>query len=336
MRERFDGRVPMLVNGVNSVGRAREWLAEPEAGPAPAAIEAEPCTLADWPLVAFDGTIVACGNDDVVDGPAPAHLRLGHADTDGWPEIRERCVTSRDAARDPHVRARSTSADRDSARRGRLQRLLHDVPAALGRPGARAARVEAVMARPSAAFLDASRCSRWSTGGRARRSRAAFGMAALRRLVMLGAPEASASMASPSLGWGEIEAIRTSAAARRCCSSPTAARSAARTARSTRAADSPTITDFELFGEILDWICEQDALEVVGISGGEPFVERRGLTLAVRRFTDAGKRVVLYTSGVWATRPQPPAWIAEVLDRATTVCLSTDAFHEEGVADATT
>jgi organic radical activating enzyme len=97
--------------------------------------------------------------------------------------------------------------------------------------------------------------------------------------------------------------------------------------------DSPTIADFELFGEILDWICEQVGLEVVGISGGEPFVERRGLTLAVRRFTEAGKRVVLYTSGVWATRPEPPAWIAEMLDRATTVCLSTDAYHEAGVPD---
>jgi organic radical activating enzyme len=97
--------------------------------------------------------------------------------------------------------------------------------------------------------------------------------------------------------------------------------------------DSPTIADFELFDGILDWICEQDTFEVVGISGGEPFVERRGLTLAVRRITDAGKRVVLYTSGVWATRPRPPAWIAEMLERATTVCLSTDAYHEAGVPD---
>jgi len=97
--------------------------------------------------------------------------------------------------------------------------------------------------------------------------------------------------------------------------------------------DSPTITDFELFEQILDWICEQDGLEVVGISGGEPFVERRGLTLAVRRFTDAGKRVVLYTSGVWATRVRPLPWIVEMLERATTVCLSTDAYHETGVSD---
>jgi organic radical activating enzyme len=99
--------------------------------------------------------------------------------------------------------------------------------------------------------------------------------------------------------------------------------------------DSPTITNFELFGEILDWICDQELLDVVGISGGEPFVERRGLLLAARRITAAGKRLVIYTSGAWGTRPQAPAWIAEVLDRSSTVFLSTDAFHQEGVADST-
>jgi len=96
--------------------------------------------------------------------------------------------------------------------------------------------------------------------------------------------------------------------------------------------DSPTITNFVLFAQIVEWLAEHDH-DVVGVSGGEPFVERRGLSLAARRVTDAGKRLVVYTSGVWATRPQPPAWIADVLDRCTTVFLSTDAFHAEGVAD---
>jgi hypothetical protein len=96
--------------------------------------------------------------------------------------------------------------------------------------------------------------------------------------------------------------------------------------------DSPTIKDFELFGEIVEWLVAQDH-DVVGISGGEPFVERRGLSLAARRITEEGKHLVVYTSGVWATRPDPPAWIAGVLDRCTTVFLSTDAFHAEGVGD---
>jgi len=89
----FDGRVPMLVNDVNSVGRAAQWL-EKRHEPEHSMFDADPCTIAAWPLVAFDGTIVACGNDDVVDGPAPSHLRLGHADTEGWAEVRARCLTS--------------------------------------------------------------------------------------------------------------------------------------------------------------------------------------------------------------------------------------------------
>ncbi len=93
VRARFDGRIPMLVNGVNAVGRALEWL-EQGVSVAPRSADPEPCTLAAWPLVAFDGTIVACGNDDVVDGPAPDHLRLGHADTDGWGTVKRRALAS--------------------------------------------------------------------------------------------------------------------------------------------------------------------------------------------------------------------------------------------------
>jgi pyruvate-formate lyase-activating enzyme len=89
----FEGRVPMLVNGLNAYGRALDFLHKGEGG-RPPSTEIEPCTLAAWPLVAFDGTIVACGNDDVVDGPAPPHLRLGHADTHGWPAVRARCLAS--------------------------------------------------------------------------------------------------------------------------------------------------------------------------------------------------------------------------------------------------
>jgi pyruvate-formate lyase-activating enzyme len=87
----FEGRVPMLVNDVKSVGRAAQWLVPREEL---STMEADPCTLAAWPLVAFDGTIVACGNDDVVDGPAPPHLRLGHAATDRWRDVRARCLSS--------------------------------------------------------------------------------------------------------------------------------------------------------------------------------------------------------------------------------------------------
>lgn len=89
----FDGKVPMFVNSISSFGRAREWFT-PETLVQRASVDANPCGSAAWPLVAFDGTIVACGNDDVVAGPAPAHLRLGHAGTDDWGTIRARCLSS--------------------------------------------------------------------------------------------------------------------------------------------------------------------------------------------------------------------------------------------------
>lgn len=97
-------------------------------------------------------------------------------------------------------------------------------------------------------------------------------------------------------------------------------------------ATSPMITDFERFERIVDWIAGQFALEVVGISGGEPFVERRGLTLATSRFVAAGKRLVVFTSGVWAVG-QVPRWIHDVLNRLDCVYLSTDAFHARAIAD---
>jgi hypothetical protein len=78
---------------VVAFGRARAWFpGRARVGGADA--DPSPCGLATWPVVGFDGTVVACGNDDVIAGPTPAHLRLGHAAHDGWPTIRERCLRS--------------------------------------------------------------------------------------------------------------------------------------------------------------------------------------------------------------------------------------------------
>ncbi len=74
--------------------------------------------------------------------------------------------------------------------------------------------------------------------------------------------------------------------------------------------DSPRITDWALFGQIVDYLCDEPALEVVGISGGEPFVERRGLELLSARLEEAGKSQVVYTSGVWAAADQAPGWVS--------------------------
>jgi hypothetical protein len=108
VRREFGDRIPMLVTTVRPAGRARTWLRAPELGPPelPAAEAhvsglpvpgppAAPCELLSWPVVAFDGTIAACCNQDVLDTrPVPAHLRLGHVSTSTWPEIRRACVSS--------------------------------------------------------------------------------------------------------------------------------------------------------------------------------------------------------------------------------------------------
>lgn len=90
--------------------------------------------------------------------------------------------------------------------------------------------------------------------------------------------------------------------------------------------DSPTISDWELFDGLLREICNSQ-FSMVGITGGEPFSERRGLEMSVEALHDAGKSVILYTSGYWAG-PQLREWQARVLRRVDTAFLSTDIFHQ--------
>ena len=97
IRQAFDDRVPVLVAKLGAVGRAKEWYSQEHGrgNPHPSAYLApDPCAMATWPTVAFDGTIVACCNQDAVDGKAPPHLRLGHAAADTWPTVRARCESS--------------------------------------------------------------------------------------------------------------------------------------------------------------------------------------------------------------------------------------------------
>lgn len=98
-------------------------------------------------------------------------------------------------------------------------------------------------------------------------------------------------------------------------------------------ADSPTVADFSLFEDIVEWMCDAPELEVIGVSGGEPFVERRGLSLATERLAAAGKRVVIFTSGVWAGGGAAAPWIGETIARCCCIYLSTDAFHARAVGD---
>jgi hypothetical protein len=93
----------------------------------------------------------------------------------------------------------------------------------------------------------------------------------------------------------------------------------------------PCITDHRLFTEIVAGIGAEPGIEAVAISGGEPFAERRGLILAVDAFSDSGKDVVVFSSGYWASAPRRQRWITRVLERTSTVILSTDSFHQAAV-----
>ena len=106
VRRRFGNRVPMLVNEVRAVGRATSWAAAARivAGPQGAPDTSDraqdparvlPCAMAAWPVVASDGTVMACCGQDAVDlRPAPEHLLLGHIADDDWPTLRERALNS--------------------------------------------------------------------------------------------------------------------------------------------------------------------------------------------------------------------------------------------------
>ncbi|MFI6318904.1 hypothetical protein ACIBG8_15350 [Nonomuraea sp. NPDC050556] len=88
-RREFDDEVPMLVAPLRPVGRART-LPVPQAGTA----GPSPCEMAAWPLVTYDGTVLACCNENLVRAVRPPHLILGHADRDPWPVLRRRHLES--------------------------------------------------------------------------------------------------------------------------------------------------------------------------------------------------------------------------------------------------
>ncbi|ETK37750.1 radical SAM protein [Microbispora sp. ATCC PTA-5024] len=98
--------------------------------------------------------------------------------------------------------------------------------------------------------------------------------------------------------------------------------------------DGPTIRDRALFTEVVAGIGAIPELEVVAVSGGEPFAERWGLTRAVEGLHDSGKALVVFTSGYWASERSAPAWITRLLAKVSTVYLSTDGFHARGVTPA--
>ncbi|MER5639742.1 radical SAM protein [Kitasatospora sp. NPDC002227] len=93
VRRVFGADCPMLVNELRAVGRAAAWAGATRA-PAPDG-RPLPCAMAAWPVVAQDGLVLACCNQDTVDRrPAPAHLLLGSVGQDDWPTVRRRALDS--------------------------------------------------------------------------------------------------------------------------------------------------------------------------------------------------------------------------------------------------
>lgn len=96
----------------------------------------------------------------------------------------------------------------------------------------------------------------------------------------------------------------------------------------------PSISNRRQFELIVEEICNLKQLECVGISGGEPFVEKWGLLKAMDRLYAAKKNIVIYTSGVWAKNQDVPKWINDVLEKASSIILSTDIYHQEKIPEA--
>lgn len=92
VRSEFGERIPMLVNGLAHFGRARDWMARPERKE-PTNCTANPCSMAAWPVVGFDGKIAACGNDDAL-ARRPKHLIIGDVAVDDWETVRQRTMKS--------------------------------------------------------------------------------------------------------------------------------------------------------------------------------------------------------------------------------------------------
>ncbi|HEY5835758.1 radical SAM protein [Streptomyces sp.] len=95
IRQTFGAGTAVLVNEVRPFGRAASWAAARSAAADEGAGRLAPCAMAAWPVIGFDGTVLACCNQDTVDRrPVPPHLRLGHIAESSWPEVRHRATGS--------------------------------------------------------------------------------------------------------------------------------------------------------------------------------------------------------------------------------------------------
>jgi hypothetical protein len=261
VRREFGDRVPMLVSTVRAAGRARSWLTgpapaglapdgPPPAGPPPAGAgtcagagrgplpRAAPCDLAAWPVVGFDGAITACCNPDVTDagetGGPPAHLRLGHVAGTTWPQVRRACESSpvlRGLRTEGPVRlaGRLAASERPGASYCGTCRSLAERPGLLRRAEVHGASPAMALIERQAIALQVAAGPAGFAGRHGEPSQAG--------LVLLGWPPPDhgatgpEAVGLPCLPWARSTGYEPAGSRPSCSSSPTAARSAARTAR---------------------------------------------------------------------------------------------------------
>jgi 4Fe-4S single cluster domain len=95
--------------------------------------------------------------------------------------------------------------------------------------------------------------------------------------------------------------------------------------------DSPHPGDPRVLDAILRAVAGRPAITTVAITGGEPFAEPAALWRSVRSLSDAGKDVVVHTSGYWGAEPASER-VERVLERCSCVVLSTDSYHAAAVS----
>ncbi len=85
--------------------------------------------------------------------------------------------------------------------------------------------------------------------------------------------------------------------------------------------------------EHVEQLAAQAELEVVFITGGDPFVHLDELDAAIGALARAGKRVVVHTSGYWGSDEDVVARAPALLAQTSTLVLGIDLYHRKGVSD---
>ena len=307
IRERFDGRVPMLVNGVNSFG--------PRRGVARATEDARVADRRGEPVHARRVAARRLRRDDRRVRQRRRRRRPGAGAPAPRPRRRRRLARG-------HARAALTSAMLRAIRTFGPEYLAarhgsgdDHAATATARPAGSSPtipgfveRVEAYMDAPSGALMEEQRPRAAAPRRRAVASCAASRMGRVRRPRDARRAGARWRRDAPGLAGDRGHPPRARPLDAAVHHRPLPGRLRALLGRlAPRQPDDHGLRAVRGDRRVALRAADYD---VVGISGGEPFVERRGLSLAARRITEEGKRLVVYTSGVWAKRPDPPAWIA--------------------------